>query len=71
MVLSNITLICGFELNFFLIILDNEIETLVSLENKKVALSILQLQTEEMGYKSYNKSDATSYDIQIIHFPPS
>lgn len=60
MVLSNITLICGFELNFFLIILDNEIETLVSLENKKVALSILQLQTEEMGYKSYNKSDATS-----------
>lgn len=71
MVLSNFTLICGFELNFFLIILDNGIETFVSLENKKVAFSILQLQTEEMGYKSYNKSDPTSYDIQIIHFPPS
>lgn len=55
MVLSNITLICGFEWNFFLTILANKIETFVSLENKKVALWILQLGTEEMDYKSCNE----------------
>lgn len=55
MVLSNITLICGFELNFFLTILANKMETFVSLENKKVALWLLQLGTEEMDYKSCNE----------------